>query len=144
MSCIDHGKKGDNHGYTMSPRKGMPNGKQIGLHRWVYCEANGLHPDEIKGKVIRHTCDNPRCINPNHLIIGSHQDNSDDMKERGRSSKGAAHPVSKLTPESVSQIRGAYVKGSREAGCSALAKQFGISRKQVHNIVTMKQWKPIK
>ncbi len=143
MNCIDHGKKGDNKGYTMSPSKGLPNNKQIGLHRWVYCQHNGVHPDSIKGKVVRHKCDNPRCINPEHLEIGTYQDNSNDAIIRGRTSRGTGRPEAKLTPAIVAQIRREYIKGSTHSGGVALAARFGVSTMQISNIVNMKQWKHI-
>jgi hypothetical protein len=71
------------------------NGKTVHGNRVAYFLGNG--PLE-KGKVVRHSCDNPKCVNPFHLLIGSHQDNMRDMVERGRSAKGNKNGT-RLYPE---------------------------------------------
>lgn len=52
------------------------------VHTFVYQEVVGPIPD---GNVVRHTCDNPPCVNPRHLVLGTHADNQGDMVARGRS-----------------------------------------------------------
>ncbi len=59
--------------------------ERIKAHRWSYKNFVGPIPE---GKLVRHTCDNPRCVNHAHLIVGTSQDNSNDAVERGRMSKG--------------------------------------------------------
>lgn len=59
-------------------------GGNVKVHRLVYELATGLNP---KGLVVRHTCDNIKCINPDHLIIGTLVDNNRDRDERGRTYK---------------------------------------------------------
>lgn len=61
------------------PRAGIKGNSNIKLHRYV-CS----HYHDIEGKVVRHTCDNPMCLNPEHLIPGEVIDNIRDMDERGR------------------------------------------------------------
>lgn len=56
----------------------------VRYHRQVCAEANGLTLDDIKGQVVRHTCDVPLCINPDHLLLGSVADNMRDRDERDR------------------------------------------------------------
>ena len=50
----------------------------------VYAEANGLALEDIKGKVVRHKCDEPKCVNPEHLELGTPKDNMDDRTKRDR------------------------------------------------------------
>lgn len=57
-------------------------GRSMLAHRYVYQEIHGPIP---KGQQVRHTCDNPPCCNPAHLVLGTPADNQNDMRERGRS-----------------------------------------------------------
>lgn len=89
--CIDHEYKGDNFGYTCISH----NGKVMGYHRVVFLQAYGYLP-----RVVMHTCDNPRCINPLHLKAGNHKTNSRDMVAKGRNVPGG-----KLSVQQVEDIR---------------------------------------
>lgn len=59
-------------------------GKNVLAHRAAYCENHGLSLEDIKGQLVRHSCDNPPCVEPSHLLLGSHKDNYNDMVERRR------------------------------------------------------------
>ena len=83
-------------GYAcVSVRRSIP--KQTGNKWWdkvrvarvMYEEYNN---DDLGKLVVRHTCDNPRCVNPAHLVKGTHKQNSEDMISRGRSFKGMKRP----------------------------------------------------
>ena len=90
-----------------------------------------------QGKILRHTCDNPPCTNPAHLIIGKHSDNVRDKVERDRQSKGSAHGLAKNTEDAVLEICRLYEAG---AGQQELARQFGISQAAVSLILQGKTW----
>ena len=133
--CIDHGCKGYGMGYATAWIK-LPSGIKIPTtkHRRVHYENTGELPE-----VVRHTCDNPRCINPKHLTGGTYIDNMRDCKLRGRLGDsrnfGVANGRTVVTPEQVHTIRVTYVKGSRIYGLPALSKRIGISISQVARIV---------
>lgn len=60
------------------------NGRAQYAHRVAYMLERGTVPDDV---VVRHTCDNPTCVNPRHLVLGTQTDNVSDMVERGRQSR---------------------------------------------------------
>lgn len=113
----------------------------IGLHRITYANHNNLTLDSISGKVVRHMCDNTRCINPHHLLIGTQVDNLKDMQDRGRNPKGEEHWLSKLTWETVALIRFRCVPGCKVNGCSALARELGVSHQEVSAVFHNKIWR---
>ena len=80
------------------------NRRQVRVHRHAWIEANGEIAD---GLCVLHRCDNPPCINVEHLFLGSHGDNARDRKIKGRGSNpaGEASPRAKLTNEQVAAIR---------------------------------------
>jgi len=60
-------------------------GKQLLAHRVVVAEETGV---DLSGKLVLHVCDNPACVRPDHLRVGTHKDNMRDMSSKGRSAKG--------------------------------------------------------
>jgi len=115
------------------------NCKKWGTHRLAYILTYG--EDIPEGMFVCHKCDNTRCCNPNHLFLGTHQDNMDDMVRKGRKQKGEACHLSKLTEEDVRQIRQVYIKGI--VGYGTIGKQFGVDRDTIKEIVTYETWKHI-
>ena len=110
--------------------------KQEYHHRLVWAEHNGPIP---KGMCIRHTCDNPPCININHLKIGTHKDNMRDMVARGRQRKGIDAGGSKLTEQQVLEIRALQgVKSGVELGL-----EYGVNKNNIYYIWKRKIWKHI-
>lgn len=83
-SCIDHGQVGTGLGYGSARYPTLKVGGSVRMHRATYCLANGLELKDIAGLVVMHTCDNPRCINPEHLVLGTQKDNMLDMRNKGR------------------------------------------------------------
>lgn len=132
--CIDHGCKGYGLGYATAWVWRDNIKCATTKHRRVYYEHTGEWPE-----VVRHTCDNPRCINPAHLVGGTQVDNMRDCKERARLGDsrnfGAANGRTVLTPGQVKAARALHVKGSKEYGTAALARYFGISTSQMWRVV---------
>lgn len=127
--CIDHGKVSHDNGYYKKRYRGRNRFK----HRLVYCETHGLEIEQIDGMVVRHTCDNRRCINPDHLLLGTTQDNMNDMARRRR------HGKIKLTIEQVHEIRSTCKPGRRGIrgnpfSYSALGKKFQIASMTIRKV----------
>jgi hypothetical protein len=99
--------------------------------------AHGNIPD---GMMVLHRCDNPPCVNPDHLFLGVAADNSADMvaKGRGNGPRGDSHCSSKLTENDVRQIRSLYASG--EYSMRQLAKRFGVGSDQISRIVNRQKW----
>ena len=118
------------------------NGKCIGEHRVSYCKHHGLKIEDINGLVVRHRCDNPPCVNPNHLVIGTQLDNIRDRIERGREGdrSGEANGRAKLSSADVVEIRKKYVRGSKEFGQVALAAEYGVRQAHISRILLGKNW----
>ena len=119
------GRKRFGHGYVTYK------GKDIPTHRLAYETWVGPIPE---GHVVRHKCDNPPCINPDHLETGTHADNSRDMVERDRF-------FSKLTREDVIEIR----QGLTMPGISQyhLADAYGVSASTISRINTNDHWRHV-
>lgn len=116
-------------------------GKGILAHRFSYELHYGPIPD---GLDVCHTCDNPSCVNPAHLWLGTAKDNAQDMARKGRWNNvlflGEAHPNSKLTNENVIAIRRLRKQGVQGI---ELAKQFNVTPSTISCIVLYKTWKHI-
>lgn len=93
---------------------------------------------EIKGLFVCHHCDNPSCVNPNHLFAGSNVDNTTDRHLKGRSAKGQRIGKSKLDTQTVQAIRRLYASGKWTQ--IQLADQFGIEQSGISNIINRKAW----
>ena len=112
-------------------------GKQHLAHRIAW----ELHNDSKipDGLLACHTCDQPACVNPRHIYIGTHQDNANDVTERDRwnHKKGEDAAASKLTNKDVLAIVARFNSG--ESG-RAIAADYDISFSVVHNIMGGKTW----
>lgn len=131
MSCIDHGRKGNALGYSTTSYQGAI----LPLHRAVYLGLRGMSNSELIGHVVRHTCDNPRCINPFHLIRGTQKENVQDSVDRGRNVRGTLVGSSKLTTEQVEAMRAEYIPYSKEHGTAAIARRLGVNQSTVSEAI---------
>lgn len=120
-------------------RKGYPIIHQATMGRFVYTEMFGEIPD---GHVIRHKCDNRRCINPEHLITGTPKENSQDMLERDRSARGSRHKLAKLTEEQVLEIK--RLLRDTNLKHHEIAELFSITRSMITQINIGAYWKHVK
>lgn len=140
--CIDHGKKGNSRGYIAKSVKVDGRHTSTSYIRWVYTQHHDVPLSSLDGLVVRHKCDNPRCINPEHLELGTVQDNIDDRVKRGRGNNpaGADSHRAKLTAEEVAQIRAAYIPRHKLFGGRALAKLYGVAPSVISMIIGDKQY----
>jgi hypothetical protein len=111
-------------------------GSPVAVHRLAYFLLFGPIP---KGMLVLHRCDNPACVRPDHLFLGTAQDNSSDMVRKGRA-RGIRgnHPKAKLREEQVIEIRRRYALGN--VSMRGLAKIFGVGSDQICRIVNRKKW----
>ena len=126
-------------------------GRRSLAHRVSLWLHSGLEaPDN---SVVMHSCDTPACVNPRHLSYGTHQENFDDMRIKGRQAAGARHGIRlrpwlsqgvcngnvKLTPRAVDEIRETFALGGVTK--ASLAKRFAVTETTIRFIVTGKTWK---
>lgn len=114
-------------------------GKLVRLHREVWKKEHGKIG---KKNVICHTCDNPACINPDHLFIGNQEDNIADMDKKGRriSLFGSDHGMAKLTEKMIPAIRQMLKRGDT---CQDIAKLFGVTDMTIRHIKKGRTWKHV-
>ena len=137
VDCTDHGLRGDAKGYGQR-RTGS---KFALVHRLAYAAHHGLD-EPTMGGVVMHSCDNPRCVNPAHLSLGTHKLNALDREAKGRGNKRkhSAHQNAIVSEEAVAAMRARYVPRCKINSTVALAAEFGISQQQVSKIVRGVKW----
>ena len=108
-------------------------------HRVSWMMFRGSIPD---GLYVLHRCDNRKCVNPEHLFLGTHQDNMDDMLAKGRKAflPGESSPRSKLTEADVVVIRSLRGHVSQRI----LAKRFGVSKTAIRLAQIGRNWKCVR
>lgn len=125
---------------------GGRNGRTIQTHRLGYQLAFGEIP---AGLLVCHRCDVRNCVNPEHLFLGTHKENTADMRMKGRgpsgpshgmvkrpecAARGERHGLTKLTAKQVLLIRGS------EERPADLARKYGVSQATVRNIQARATW----
>ncbi len=125
------------YGLTSSTLDGKK--KKILAHRLAFRLWKGDIP---QGMFILHSCDNPLCLNPDHLHIGTPKKNMDEMKERGREKKalGEKNGYAKLTNKKVLEIRESFKKG---LGVREISRKYKITSSSASYITRNITWKHI-
>lgn len=117
-------KKGHQYGII------MVSGVLHYAHRLSYELHTGQHPGDL---LVCHHCDNPPCVNPEHLFLGTSQDNSTDMVSKGRSLSGRPRLENrKLSDEQVAEIRRRHAKGFPTGW---LAKDYGVNPRYIRMLI---------
>lgn len=115
-------------------------------HRLAYSVFNNITKKEMNGLVVCHKCDNPSCINPEHLFLGTHRDNMLDRDVKKRQATGERNGNSKLTDKQRAEIIQKYgsalittkARGRRKDGqvtYMSVGKLYGVSDTAIRRIV---------
>lgn len=108
--------------------------RKVRAHRWSYEHHHGPIPP---GLLVRHTCDVKHCVCPQHLVVGTHEDNMRDMAERGRAAWANKPREQKMTDARVTNLRVLYARGRP---LTELATIYGISEKYTGCLVKGRAW----
>jgi len=112
-------------------------GRTVGAHRFSWIIHNNAIPEGLQ---VLHKCDNRRCVNPNHLFLGTPQDNIDDMVNKERHARGSKNGSSKLNENDIVKIlmlrRNGLTYGQ-------IAEHFTVSDRQIEKICRRERWKHI-
>jgi hypothetical protein len=108
-----------------------PNKHTVYAHRYMWEALNGPIP---AGLFVCHHCDNPSCVRPDHLFLGTHRDNMHDMRSKG-------HGNTTLTEDDVRLIR--QCTDHSWSSCQQLGVQFGVTPENIQFIITGRTWKHI-
>jgi hypothetical protein len=119
----------DDCGYGLFGVGGSGNSRRA--HRVAYEIYRGAIPH---GMIVRHKCDNPGCVNPDHLIVGTHRQNSQDRAVRNRTARGLINGKAVLTPETVRLIRQSSLSERK------IARQLDVSRGTVSAVRSGRTW----
>lgn len=115
-------------------------GKEYLAHRFSMI----LQGKDPTGYFVCHHCDNPKCVNPQHLYLGNAQTNTQDQKDRNRLATGEKNAESKLTWEKVDYIRKHGVispYGKHQGNIKQLANMFNVDPATIRNVLKNKTWK---
>jgi len=124
------------HGYGVMRPEGRRSGPTVKAHR-VSLALAGVDPD---GWCVLHRCDNRRCVNPAHLMLGTKADNTHDMLAKQRGLIGERNGHAKLTGAQASEIRRRRLTGE---GRDLLATEFNVSGATVTRIANGEGWRHV-
>lgn len=116
------------------------NNRRVYAHRYAFHLYKGLIPD---GMMVLHSCDNPPCVNPNHLSIGTQSDNMRQASERGRLANinGENNPNSKLSMYDVCKIRTFLGPKPTTKEIKLMSEQAGVSPSCIRSIIKQRTWR---
>lgn len=129
------GRHTQGYGMIVIERRNTP------AHRVSYELAHGPIPDSLH---VLHKCDNPPCVRPDHLFLGTHADNMRDARNKNRlvAHRGSKHGCAKLTEKQIGKIRATYSFRGMNGGWTLkeLAAKYGVTFHAIWRIVARKTW----
>jgi hypothetical protein len=128
-------RRKNGYGKMMTSR---PNRRWLVAHRFSWELHNGPIP---AGMHVCHRCDNPTCVRPDHLFLGTDADNAADKVSKGRQSRGEDRPLAKLTFREVREIRRHYAMGGLSQ--SQLARAFKVNQTLIGMVIRRAIWKHV-
>jgi len=136
----------DCHLWTASTNKFGYGKLAVGSNNWTLAHrfSYELNKGEVpEGLCVLHTCDNPACVNPEHLYLGDYKQNAVDreQRQRGNHAFGEKHGRNKLSVDSVRKIREEFQTG--KFSFRQLGKIYGVDGKTVADIVRNKLWQSL-
>lgn len=127
-------------GYGIIAVGSGPRRKQYLAHRYAWKVYHGTLPPA--DMAICHHCDNPRCVRPEHLYVGTWKDNAEDRTRRDRHVRGERSWSAKLTDDQVREIRLSFKRtGPKQSNTSQLARQYGVSPCTIGFVVSGRGWR---
>jgi hypothetical protein len=112
-------------------------GRRWSTHRYSWFIHKGPIPD---GMQVCHTCDNPPCVNPDHLFLGTHAENLQDASRKGRMHPGSRHGMARLSEADVQWIRRLHLMG--ESGTS-IAGRFEVHPNTIYSVLKGQSWRHV-
>lgn len=115
-------------------------GEAMATHRAAWLLAKGPIPE---GMHVLHRCDTPRCVNVEHLFLGTHKENMADRHVKGRDAihRGEDNGQAKLTAELVATLRARYKPKHRKDGAAAMAREVGVHPTTLRDALFGVSWK---
>ena len=107
----------------------------VRAHRYSYMLAIGIIPEGLQ---VLHRCDNPSCVNPDHLFLGTHADNADDRNAKGRQAYGTKVNTAKLSEKDVREIRDFLA--TCHYSQNEIAAMYGVRQPTISVIKTGRTW----
>lgn len=115
------------------------NGKTIKAHRASYQIYKGEITNNLQ---VLHKCDNPACVNPNHLFLGTNVDNRNDMNKKNRANppSGSNHWNAKITKDQVIKMRELFYAGEEITKLSII---YSLNKKHIQDICKRRSWRHV-
>ena len=113
------------------------NNTTVDSYRFSYELHFGIIENDL---CVCHSCDNRKCVNPEHLFLGTRKENNQDRTYKGRSCKGSKRKNAKLTEENIIEIKDLLSKGFQQ---KEIAEKYNISKPIISDIKTGKRWKHV-